>query len=187
MRILSFVFLFILAVNVSAQSIDDLFSEGTRHANAARYDAALKSYKTALTVAEKKYAGNEYLARLHFNIGVCYFHLDQFKLAASEFKSRVAAEDRIIPAHTTRSIWRKLEDANEGVSCPRNTRKGAKRILPANSADNANGVSFIRVIRAISGQETFAPFRVFRGQKLSRAFAYFAGKNILLAIFLNTD
>ena len=101
MRILSFVFLFIFAVNISAQStkVDDLFSEGTRLANAGRFDAALKSYKSALTVAETKYAGKEYRARLHYNIGVCYFQLDQFKLAENEFKSAVLLKTDYSQAH----------------------------------------------------------------------------------------
>src|SRR5688572_24407741 len=101
MRILSFVFLFIFAVNISAQStkVDDLFSEGTRNANAGRFDAALKNYKTALAVAENKYAGNESRARLHYNIGVCYFHLDQFKLAENEFKSAVLLKTDYSQAH----------------------------------------------------------------------------------------
>ena len=91
MRILSFVFLFIFAVNISAQStkVDDLFTQGSGQINSGRFDEALTTYKTALAAAEKKYAGKEYLARLHYNIGVCYFHLDRFEAAANEFKSAV--------------------------------------------------------------------------------------------------
>ena len=91
MRILSFVFLFIFAVNISAQStkVDDLFTQGSRQINSGRFDDALTTYKTALATAEKKYAGKQYLARLHYNIGVCYFHLDQFDAATNEFKSAV--------------------------------------------------------------------------------------------------
>jgi tetratricopeptide (TPR) repeat protein len=91
MRILSFVFLFIFAVNISAQStkVDDLFTQGTKQINAGRFDDALTTYKTALAAAEKQYAGKEYLARLHYNIGVCYFHLDRFEAARNEFKNAV--------------------------------------------------------------------------------------------------
>ena len=91
MRILSFVFLFIFAVNISAQStkVDDLFTQGSGQINSGRFDEALTTYKTALAAAEKKYAGKGYLARLHYNIGVCYFHLDRFEAAANEFKNAV--------------------------------------------------------------------------------------------------
>lgn len=89
MRILSFVFLFIFAANISAQSskVDDLFTQGTRQVNAGKFDDALTTYKTALVLAETKYVGKQYLARLHYNIGVCYFHLDRFAPAENEFKS----------------------------------------------------------------------------------------------------
>ena len=91
MRLLSFVFLFIFAVNISAQAtkVDDLFTQGTSQVNAGRFDEALTTYRSALAAAEKKYAGKEYLARLHYNIGVCYFHLDRFDAAVNEFKSAV--------------------------------------------------------------------------------------------------
>jgi tetratricopeptide (TPR) repeat protein len=101
MRILSFVFLFIFAVNISAQSskVDELFTQGTKQVNAGRFDDALATYKTALATAEKRYAGKVYLARLHYNIGVCYFHLDRFEAAANEFKSAVLLKTDYARAH----------------------------------------------------------------------------------------
>jgi len=128
MRILSFVFLFVFAVSISAQStkFDDLFSEGTRHANAGRFDAALKSYKSALTVAETKYAGKEYRARLHYNIGVCYFQLDQFKLAENEFKSAVLLKTDYSQAHFAldklRTRARDLENHGSAIGNMRSER-----------------------------------------------------------------
>lgn len=127
MRILSFVFLFVFALNISAQStkVDTLLSEGTRHANAGRFDAALKSYKTALSVAETKYAGNEYRARLHYNIGVCYFQLGQFKFAENEFKSAVLLKTDFARAHyalgmaeARRRKWKTADSVGSVVSVP---------------------------------------------------------------------
>ena len=88
MKVLSFVFLFIFAWNASGQTptVDELFAEGTSYANAGNFDAALTSYKSALAAAEKTYAGKESRARLHYNIGLCYFQLDRFEPAANEFK-----------------------------------------------------------------------------------------------------
>jgi len=81
------VFLFIFGLNASAQSRAgaDLFPEGMRQANVGRYEEALKSYKSALVAAENGHAGNSHRARLHYNIGVCYFHLGQFEPAADHF------------------------------------------------------------------------------------------------------
>ena len=84
--LLSFAFLFVFGLNVSAQSpTADLFSGGARQ----RVDVALESYKTALRLAENKYADKDYRARLHYNVGVCYFHLDKFDLAADHFKHAI--------------------------------------------------------------------------------------------------
>ena len=46
MKVLSFVFLFIFAWTVNAQTptVDKLFEEGTAYANAAQFDSALTSY-----------------------------------------------------------------------------------------------------------------------------------------------
>ena len=91
MHILSFVFLFVFTVNISAQltTVDDRFAQGAKQISAGKFEDALTTYRSALAAAEKQYAGKEYLARLHYNVGVCYFHLDRFDAATNEFKSAV--------------------------------------------------------------------------------------------------
>ena len=115
MRILSFVFLFIFAVNISAQSanVDDLFAQGMRQVNAGRFDDALTTYKIALATAENKYAGKEYLARLHYNIGLCYFHLDRFDAAANEMKSALLLKTDYVRAHEALAIFSKAKAAQQ--------------------------------------------------------------------------
>ena len=75
-------------LNVSAQSAD-LFSGAAEQIRAGQFDTALERYKTALSLAENKYADKDYRARLHYNVGVCYFHLDKFDLAADHFKHAI--------------------------------------------------------------------------------------------------
>src|SRR5215210_428242 len=89
--LLSFVFLFVFGLGASAQSssVGDLFSEGARQVNAGQFNAALTSYKSALSAAENKHTDKDFRARLQYNIGVCYFHLDRFDLAADHFKHAV--------------------------------------------------------------------------------------------------
>ena len=88
--LLSIAFLFAFGLSGSAQSpTADLFSGGARQIRAGQFDAALENYKTALAVAENKYANKGYRARLHYNVGVCYFHLDKFELAADHFKRAI--------------------------------------------------------------------------------------------------
>jgi|SRR5687767_2605269 len=118
MRYFSFVFLFIFSLNVAAQSpmVSRLFSDGTRYANQQDFDAALRSYKTALFAAENEYLNFGYRARLHYNIGVCHFRLNRFKLAANEFKSAILLKKDYSRAHyalgMTRMRLREWKDAS---------------------------------------------------------------------------
>ena len=101
MRLLIFGFLLFSSLSISAQSpmVSKLFTEGTKQANAGRFDEALKNYKTALFAAENEYVGSNYLSRLRYNIGVCYFHLDRFELAENEFKHAILLKKDYVRAH----------------------------------------------------------------------------------------
>src|SRR5688572_14191982 len=101
MKVLSFVFLFIFAWGVNAQTpaVDELLSEGAKHVTGGRFDSALITYKKALAVAEKRYAGKESRARLHYNIGLCYFRLDHFGPATNEFKRAMLLAPDYAPAY----------------------------------------------------------------------------------------
>jgi tetratricopeptide (TPR) repeat protein len=102
MRSLLFLFVLILSINTAAQSphVSKLFGDGTKAANASRYDAALESYRTALSAAENEYVSAGYRAQLHYNIGVCYFHLDRFELAASQFRSAILLKRDYVNAYS---------------------------------------------------------------------------------------
>lgn len=101
MRFFSFVFLFVFSMNIGAQSpaVSNLFKEGTRAAGAGNFEQALSSYKTALFAAENEYVNNAYLAKLRYNIGVCYFRTNRFDLAANEFKSAILLKKDYSLAH----------------------------------------------------------------------------------------
>ena len=103
MRFVLFVFLLIFSFNVSAQTpaVAQLFAEGTRAANAGRFGDALTSYRTALFMGENERLDNNYLSRVRYNIGVCYFHLDQPRLAAIELKLAV----RLNHGEYTRALY----------------------------------------------------------------------------------
>ncbi len=101
MRFLFFVFLLISTVNISAQSpmVSRLFAEGTKSASEERFPEALESYKTALVMAENEYLDSGYRARLRFNIGVCYFRLEQFDPAIEQFKTALLLNKVYSRAH----------------------------------------------------------------------------------------
>ena len=109
MKVLSFVFLLIFAVGISAQtpSAERLYSEAAQHVSDGRFDTALTSYKAALAAAESRYAAKDYRALLRYNIGVCYFHLDRFELAAKEFKSALLLKTDYARAYAALEIAEK--------------------------------------------------------------------------------
>ena len=101
MRHLLFVFLLILSVNVAAQSpaVSRLFADARDHAGAGRFRDALERYKTALFLAENEYAGKGFRSRIHYNVGVCYFHLDRLDEATNHFKRSILLDTGYTRAH----------------------------------------------------------------------------------------
>jgi len=87
MRItLSSFFVLIFAVSVSAQqSVTRSFNEGTKLAQGGDFEKALSSYHAALNDAERVRADNDFLARLHYNLGVCEYQLKRSEKAVDEF------------------------------------------------------------------------------------------------------
>jgi len=86
MRTLSFTFVLLFAVSVSAQpSVTRAFNEGTRLANIGEFERARSSYLAALNDAEHVRSDDDFLARLHYNLGVCEYQLNHPERAIDEF------------------------------------------------------------------------------------------------------
>ena len=122
MRFVSFIFVLIFSISITAQSpiVSKLFADGTEQANAGRFDEALKSYKTAVFVSEKEYVQASYRAQLQYNIGVCYFRTDRFDLASDHFKSAILLKTDYARAHyalgmakTRKRQWKAASQAFE--------------------------------------------------------------------------
>ena len=81
MRTLSFIFVLIFAVGVSAQStaVVKPFREGTKFANSDEFEKALSFYQSALEAAKSERIGNDFLGRLHYNLGVCSYRLHRLE------------------------------------------------------------------------------------------------------------
>ena len=96
MRKLSFLFIivFALVVNSAAQTVKQSFEEGTRAAGSAEYEKALANYRKAILYTENEKTGADFLARIHFNIGVCLFHLKENAAAVEEFNQAIALSRR---------------------------------------------------------------------------------------------
>ena len=91
MRTLSFIFILVFAVGVSAQSpmLVRSFNDGTKSAKAGEFEKALKSYRTALMIAGNEQIGSDYLAKIHFNLGVCLYQLGRSAPAITELKAAI--------------------------------------------------------------------------------------------------
>jgi len=86
MRTLSVIFVLLFAISVSAQlSVTRSFNEGTRLASIGEFEKALSSYRAALNDAERIRSGHDFLAKLHYNLGVCEYQLNRPERAVAEF------------------------------------------------------------------------------------------------------
>lgn len=101
MRFLLFVFVLVFTLNAAAQSskVTQLFADGTAKANQEHFADALQSYEAALKLAENEYLDAGYRARLRFNMGVCYYHLDKLDRAIDQFKSALLLKNDFANAH----------------------------------------------------------------------------------------
>lgn len=91
MRILSVILSIILTMSVSAQtpSVKQNFDEGTQKAQAGDYENAIGNYEKALLLSEIEKSEDDILARLHFNLGVCFFHLQRNDKAVEELTEAI--------------------------------------------------------------------------------------------------
>ena len=100
MRIISFIFLICLSfsISVSAQTeaSQTFFRQGTQAANASDYQKALEFYKKSLlfSEAENNAKTNSFLIQIHYNIGVCYYQLNELSTAVKEFITAIDLSDR---------------------------------------------------------------------------------------------
>jgi len=119
MRILSFIFIMVFALSVSAQTAKQAFDEGTQSAQAANYEKALENYRKAIRLSENESIGGEFLARIRFNTGVCLYHLKQNEEAVKEFNAAIVLSGgsyqkafyALGMAETEMKNWRKAIDA----------------------------------------------------------------------------
>lgn len=91
MRTLSFIFVLIFAVSISAQSpaVKRPFDEGTRLAKGGEFEKALVSYRSALVASKNDAIDLKFLARLHYNLGVCEYRLGRADTAIGELETAI--------------------------------------------------------------------------------------------------
>jgi Flp pilus assembly protein TadD len=109
----------VFALSVSAQTARQAFDKGTQFAQAAQYEKALENYQTAMRLAENEKTAGKFLAQIHFNSGVCLYHLRRNAEAVREFNAAIVlsagsyqkAFYALGMAETELKNWRKAADA----------------------------------------------------------------------------
>jgi Flp pilus assembly protein TadD len=81
------VLFFILVIFISNLSAQTAFEKATKSAKNGDYKRALAFYEQSL----KKNPGDKSIAKLHFNIGICRYHLKQMNEAAAAFTQAIEA------------------------------------------------------------------------------------------------
>jgi tetratricopeptide (TPR) repeat protein len=85
-----FVILSAFVFSVSAQTTaQTAFEKGMSSANGGKFETALSEFQTSLAFAENADASDNFRAKIHFNIGVCFYKLKQNAEAVREFEQAV--------------------------------------------------------------------------------------------------
>src|SRR6185369_538113 len=88
MRMLSLIFVLAFVVSIAAQPRQGMlqFKQATKLAKSGEFEKALSRYREALDRSESIRLDGDHLAQLHYNLGVCEYHLNHPERAAEEFK-----------------------------------------------------------------------------------------------------
>lgn len=85
-----FVIVSAFTISISAQTFaQQRFEKGLIAAQSGNYQAALDDFKMSLSFSENEMANNEFRARIHYNIGVCFYQLKEQSKAVAEFERAV--------------------------------------------------------------------------------------------------
>jgi len=94
MRILSFIFIVFLTISASAQTVEikQTFDEATAKANAKDFENALPIYQKLAGISQNE--PKEFRAKIHFNIGVCFYQSKKQLEAVTEYERAVLLNPR---------------------------------------------------------------------------------------------
>lgn len=86
--LLIFILLILSSASVPAQTAKQSFKKATQAVKAGNYEQALALYQKALETADSN-ASISFLARIHYNLGVCFFHSNQPEKAVKEYERAI--------------------------------------------------------------------------------------------------
>lgn len=85
-----FVILSALVFSVSAQTgTQGSFEKGMKSASIGKYEIALAEFQTSLDFAKSEETTDFFRAKIHFNIGVCFYQLKEQSKSVAEFERAI--------------------------------------------------------------------------------------------------
>lgn len=85
-----FIIVTAFVLSVSAQnSVQAVFENGIKLANKGEYQTAIIDFQKSLAFAETDNTSDEFLAKIHFNIGVCFYQMKEQAKAVTEFEKAI--------------------------------------------------------------------------------------------------
>ena len=120
-----FVILTLSVLSASAQSFttQQMFEKAVSMADEGKFERALPVFKDSLALAKIDDADAAFRAKIHFNIGVCFYRLKQSEKAVAEFEEAVKLARRdyekafyaLGMAQAELKNWEKAEEAFRGA------------------------------------------------------------------------
>lgn len=95
MRVLFFIFI-VFGFSAAAQTpaLKKSFDEAVETARRGEFETALKDFRRVLLSAEIEKTPDEFLAKIHFNLGTCFYRLKTAERAVEEFTEAVKLSRR---------------------------------------------------------------------------------------------
>lgn len=85
MRVLFLILVFAFSIAAQTTFISQTFDNGNTAAREGNYEQAIKQYRATILRAEAERLNDALLAKIHFNIGVCLYHLQRTNEAVAEY------------------------------------------------------------------------------------------------------
>ncbi len=86
--------IFVFSVTAQTPLVKQIFDKATNAAQAKQFETAIEDYQKVLLFAETERQNDDFLAQVHFNTGICFYHLRQNDKAVAEFTEAVKLSRR---------------------------------------------------------------------------------------------
>ena len=95
MRVLFFIFvIFVFQIAAQTPAMRKSFDEGVAAAQQGNFETAAENFRRILISAEIEKPSNEFLARIHFNLGACFYRQKMTEKAVGEFVGAIKLSRR---------------------------------------------------------------------------------------------